>query len=128
MSRPVQGLPDRPDQPHDPAQLDDQPADGQAIAYEDDPGRRHRDGRRCGVAKVDVSTDGGRTVVQDDARSRRGQVQLPALGYAGAAADAGQPRLMVRCWNTRFAQPMKPIWNPGGFMRGNIETTTIIAA
>ncbi len=41
----------------------------------------------------------------------------------------GPNPIMVRCWNTNgVAQPMKPIWNPGGFMRGNIETTTIIAA
>jgi hypothetical protein len=36
---------------------------------------------------------------------------------------------MSRCWNTAgVAQPMAPIWNPGGFMRGNIETTTIVTA
>jgi hypothetical protein len=50
------------------------------------------------------------------------------VGWSRAAATRANP-IMVRCWNTNgVAQPMKPIWNPGGFMRGNIETTTIIAA
>jgi len=33
---------------------------------------------------------------------------------------------MSRCTNMAgVMQPMRPIWNPGGFMRGNVETTTI---
>ena len=42
-------------------------------------------------------------------------------------SHAGPTRLMSRCWNTAgIAQPMTPIWNPGGFMRGNVETTNIV--
>jgi hypothetical protein len=36
---------------------------------------------------------------------------------------------MSRCWNTDgVSQPMQPIWNSGGYMRGNIEITTIVAS
>ena len=38
----------------------------------------------------------------------------------------GTTVLMSRCTNMAgVMQPMRPIWNPGGFMRGNVETTTI---
>ena len=57
----------------------------------------------------------------------RGVMQVHAAYYTGMI-DA-VPHIPERCWNANgVAQPMKPIWNPGGFMRGNIETTTIIAA
>jgi len=85
-------------------------------------------GGDCGVAKVDVSSDGGRTWYrtalgpdQGPYSFRRWDGQVPVR--------RGSNPIMTRCWNTRgLAQPMTPIWNPGGFMRGNIETTTIVAA
>jgi hypothetical protein len=86
-------------------------------------------GGDCGVARVDVSTDGGRhwfaTKLGPDHGKysfRRWDAQVPLPG-------PGKTSLMSRCWNTAgVAQPMAPIWNPGGFMRGNIETTTIVTA
>ena len=84
-------------------------------------------GGDCGVAKVDVSTDGGRTWW----KTRLGPDHGP---YSFRRWDAtvpihrGRVPVMTRCWNTRgVAQPFRPIWNPGGFMRANVETTTIIA-
>jgi DMSO/TMAO reductase YedYZ molybdopterin-dependent catalytic subunit len=82
-----------------------------------------------GVAKVDLSVDGGRhwykaTLGQDHGpySFRRWDINMPL-------AARGRVPLMARCWNTAgVAQPMTPIWNPGGFMRGNVETTTITAA
>lgn len=33
---------------------------------------------------------------------------------------------MTRCTSTAgVVQPMTPNWNPGGFMRGCVETTTV---
>ena len=85
-------------------------------------------GGDCGVAKVDVSTDGGRTWW----KTRLGADQGP---YSFRRWDAtvpirlGRVPIMTRCWNTRgVAQPFQPVWNPGGFMRANVETTAIIAA
>lgn len=82
-----------------------------------------------GVAKVDLSADGGHSwhiarLGPDHGRYsfRRWDVRVPIQAR-------GPTKLMVRCWNTAgVAQPLAPIWNPSGFMRGNIESTTIIVA
>ncbi len=53
-------------------------------------------------------------------RQWQSQVTLPAKG---------DYTLMVRCTNSDgVAQPEQPNWNPSGFMRNVIETTSIIAA
>ncbi|WP_374945229.1 molybdopterin-dependent oxidoreductase [Sphingomonas sp.] len=84
-------------------------------------------GGDCGVARVDVSSDGGRswhaaTLGPDHGKYgfRRWDARVP-LTLPGPAA------LMSRCWNTAgVAQPITAIWNPGGFMRGNVETTHVV--
>ena len=36
---------------------------------------------------------------------------------------------MVQCTNSNgLAQPVKPTWNPSGFMRNVIETVNLVAA
>jgi len=85
-------------------------------------------GGDCGVAKVDVSSDGGRTWYRtalgpDEGRYgfRRWDGRVPLR--------RGTNAIMSKCWNTKGeAQPTTPIWNPGGYMRGNIETTHVVAA
>lgn len=82
-----------------------------------------------GVAKVDVSTDGGRswriaTLGPDHGRFsfRRWDALVPLPGR-------GRLPLMTRCWNTAGqAQSLRPNWNPGGYMRGCVETMTVIVA
>jgi DMSO/TMAO reductase YedYZ molybdopterin-dependent catalytic subunit len=86
-------------------------------------------GGDTGVARVDLSSDGGKnwqpTVLGNDEgkfsfRQWQSQVTLPAKG---------EYTLMVRCTNSDgVAQPEQPNWNPSGFMRNVIETTSIIAA
>jgi DMSO/TMAO reductase YedYZ molybdopterin-dependent catalytic subunit len=102
--------------------------DGQEIAFEPwIPVGGIAMGGDCGVAKVDTSSDGGRTwykmaLGRDEGpySFRRWDGRVPL--------QRGVNSIIVRCWNTRgVAQPIEPIWNAGGFMRGNIETTTIIA-
>jgi DMSO/TMAO reductase YedYZ molybdopterin-dependent catalytic subunit len=78
-----------------------------------------------GVARVEVSADGG------------GHWQVARLGadmgrYSFRRFDAaitpprGLARLMARCTSTAgITQPMAPIWNPGGYQRGNVETTQV---
>jgi DMSO/TMAO reductase YedYZ molybdopterin-dependent catalytic subunit len=82
-------------------------------------------GGDCGVAQVQLSTDGmnwrpTRLGVDEGEYSfRRWQTQVtpPATGTL---------TLHVRCTNTKGAtQAAKPIWNPGGYMRNSIETTTL---
>lgn len=98
-------------------------AEGQEIALEASiPVGGIAMGGDCGVAKVDVSSDGGRswyrtTLGPDEGRYgfRRWDGRVPV--------KRGANPIMTRCWNTRgMTQPMKPIWNPGGYMRGNVET------
>ncbi|SFP60177.1 molybdopterin-dependent oxidoreductase [Sphingomonas rubra] len=103
--------------------------DGQVVAWEPSiPVGGIAMGGDCGMAKVDVSSDGGRTWYRtalgpDEGRYgfRRWDGRVPLR--------RGTNAIMTRCWNTRgVAQPATPIWNPGGYMRGNIETTHVVAA
>ena len=85
-------------------------------------------GGDCGVARVAVSSDGGRRWLEavlgpDEGRYgfRRWDARVPLR--------RGRNAIMSRCWNTKGeVQAMQPIWNPGGYMRGNVETVTIVAA
>jgi DMSO/TMAO reductase YedYZ molybdopterin-dependent catalytic subunit len=85
-------------------------------------------GGDSGVARVDLSSDSGKTwqaatLGKDEGkygfRQWEAQVTLPARG---------NQTLMVRCTNTNgVAQPDRPNWNPGGFMRNVIEATSVVA-
>ena len=102
--------------------------DGEAIAF--DPaipvGGIAMGGDR-GVAKVDVSSDGGRTWYKTVLGPDHGKYSFRRWDSRVPLSAPGPVTLMSRCWNTDgISQPAKPIWNPGGFMRGNIESTKII--
>lgn len=79
-----------------------------------------------GVARVELSADGGRSwqptrLGPDHGRYsfRRWDADLPLAG-------PGRLTLMARCTNDAGeAQPMKPIWNPSGFMRANVEAVSV---
>jgi len=95
------------------------PASARGIAF----------GGDCGVARVDLSIDGGKSwrptqlgIDQGTYSFRQWQTQftLPARGAQ---------TLMVRCTNTRNeAQPDFRIWNPAGYLFNTIETTHVVAA
>ena len=105
-------------------------AEGQAIAFDRTiPLGGIAMGGDCGVAKVDVSTDDGRTWYRSRLGPDRGKYGFRRWDAEVPLTHAGPTRLMTRCWNTAgVAQPIKPIWNPGGYMRGNVEATTVTVA
>ena len=103
-------------------------ADGQTIAYAPTiPLGGIAMGGDRGVARVEVSADGGRrwqraVLGPDRGRYgfRRWDAQVPLRGR-------GRATLLSRCWNTAgVAQPPVANWNPSGFMRGTIEATDIV--
>lgn len=85
-------------------------------------------GGDAGVAKVEVSGDGGATWV-----AARLGADVGKYGFRRFDAALQLPRgpaaLMTRCTNTAGAmQPIKPVWNPSGYMRGEVETTRLVLA
>ncbi|MEJ7925350.1 molybdopterin-dependent oxidoreductase [Sphingobium sp. AN641] len=83
-------------------------------------------GGDCGVARVSVSADGGHSWYAADLGPDHGKYSFRRWDARVPLRARGKVALMSRCWNTAGeAQPIRPIWNPGGYLRGNIETTTI---
>jgi DMSO/TMAO reductase YedYZ molybdopterin-dependent catalytic subunit len=92
------------------------------------PARGIAFGGDSGVARVDLSIDGGKSwqptqLGKDEGkygfRQWQAQFTLPARGNYS---------VMVRCTNSNgVAQPSTPIWNPAGYMINTIETTHVVA-
>jgi hypothetical protein len=86
-------------------------------------------GGDCGVAGVDLSTDNGSTWKPTVLESDYGKYGFRRWHTNVTAPTAGALVLKVRCTNTKGeTQIATPIWNPGGYMRNSIETTTLTAA
>ncbi|ASG23104.1 molybdopterin-dependent oxidoreductase [Nitrospirillum viridazoti] len=82
-----------------------------------------------GVAKVEVSADGGGTWRQAQLAQDEGRYSFRQWHLAAPGPTAGPVRLMARCTNTAGeTQPLEANWNPNGFMRNVVETTTLTAA
>ena len=81
-----------------------------------------------GIKEVAVSTDDGETwtpakLGQDLGKYSFREWQLPITLAAGKHA------LKVRATsNGGQIQPMKPLWNPAGYLRNVVETVTVTAA
>ncbi|KQX26017.1 MULTISPECIES: molybdopterin-dependent oxidoreductase [unclassified Sphingomonas] len=83
-------------------------------------------GGDTGVAKVELSADGGRSWQSAALGPDRGKYGFRRWDMEVTPAGPGAMTLLVRCTNDAGeVQPMKPIWNPGGFMRSNVEAVTI---
>jgi hypothetical protein len=83
-------------------------------------------GGDTGVAKVVVSTDGGRLWQSARLAADRGTYSFRQWELPLRFATAGPQTLMVKAINTSgVAQPDRPNWNPGGFMRNMIETISL---
>ena len=86
-------------------------------------------GGDTGVARVDLSSDGGKTWQAAQLGKDEGKYSFRQWEARFTLAAKGNYTLMVRCTNSDgVAQPAQANWNPSGFMRNVIETTPIIAA
>lgn len=85
-------------------------------------------GGDTGVARVDISQDGGKTWQPTSLGKDEGKYSFRRWETHLTPAK-GKSALMVRCTNSAgVAQPATPNWNPAGFMRNVIETTPIVAS
>jgi DMSO/TMAO reductase YedYZ molybdopterin-dependent catalytic subunit len=86
-------------------------------------------GGDAGVARVDFSSDGGKTWVAAQLGEDTGKYGFRRWEARVTAAAPGDVRLAVRCTNTQGdAQPDTANWNPGGYMRNVVETVVLTAA
>jgi hypothetical protein len=86
-------------------------------------------GGDCGVARVELSSDGGKTWRPTVLGSDEGAYSFRQWTAQVTAPASGSVTLMARCTNTKgLAQPAAPTWNPGGFMRNVIEKVSVAVA
>jgi DMSO/TMAO reductase YedYZ molybdopterin-dependent catalytic subunit len=86
-------------------------------------------GGDTGVARVDFSADDGKTWQAASLGKDEGTYSFRRWETRFTAAQKGPQALKVRCTNAAgVVQPAEPNWNPAGFMRNMIETTTVTAA
>ena len=85
-------------------------------------------GGAAGVRMVQLSSDGGRSWRPAQLGHDYGRYSFRQW-KAHVQLARGEHTLMVRCTNTDgLKQPMKPNWNPGGFMRNVVESVTVTDA
>jgi len=86
-------------------------------------------GGDCGVARVELSADGGNTWQDTTLDGDEGPYSFRRWTAQVVAPASGRLILMARCTNTRtVSQPAKPTWNPAGFMRNVIESVHLTVA
>jgi DMSO/TMAO reductase YedYZ molybdopterin-dependent catalytic subunit len=79
-------------------------------------------GGDCGVSKVELSADEGKTWQNTDLGPDEGKYSFRQWSTQVTAPQSGRLSLQVRCTNTKGeSQPSEPNWNSGGFMRNVIE-------
>ena len=86
-------------------------------------------GGDCGVATVDLSTDGGATWQPASLGRDEGTYSFRQWTASVTAPASGTLAALVRCTNAKgVAQPMEANWNGGGFMRNVIERAALPVA
>jgi DMSO/TMAO reductase YedYZ molybdopterin-dependent catalytic subunit len=86
-------------------------------------------GGYAGVKRVDFSSDGGKTWHAAQLGSDEGKYSFQEWHARFTPEKKGDYTLMVRCTNSAGeVQPNEPNWNPAGFMRNVIESTSVTAA
>jgi DMSO/TMAO reductase YedYZ molybdopterin-dependent catalytic subunit len=85
-------------------------------------------GGDCGVARVEVSIDGGKSWQPAQLGTDDGKYGFRQWDARIVPATTGKFKVMVRCTNSNGeAQPDTPNWNPAGFMRNVIESIDAVA-
>lgn len=85
-------------------------------------------GGDCGVAKVEVSTDAGKTWNVASLGKDEGKYSFRRWQTQFAPTSPGDCSVKVRCANDKGeVQPDTANWNPAGFMRNVIETIELKA-
>ncbi len=84
-------------------------------------------GGDCGVAQVEISIDGGHVWLPAALGEDAGKYSFRRFETSVTPRARGALALMVRCTNAEgVTQPLEPNWNPGGFMRACVETTSVV--
>ena len=84
-------------------------------------------GGDTGVTRVDLSSDGGRSWTPAQLGPDLGKYSFRRFDGSVTPSARGPLALMARCTNASgVVQSMTPNWNPGGFMRGCVETTHVV--
>ena len=95
------------------------PAQARGIAF----------GGNCGVARVDLSIDSGKSWQPTQLGRDEGEYGFRQWQTQFTLPSRGEHTLMIRCTNTNGeAQPDSPVWNPAGYMRNTIESSHVVAA
>jgi DMSO/TMAO reductase YedYZ molybdopterin-dependent catalytic subunit len=82
-----------------------------------------------GITEVTVSDDGGRTWHAADLGKDEGRFSFRPWTFAWTPSKAGAVELKCRATNRiGETQPMKPLWNPSGYMRNVVETVRVQVA
>lgn len=85
-------------------------------------------GGDCGVARVDISIDGGKSWQKTKLGKDEGKYSFRQWQAKPTLATPGKHAVMVRCTNENgLVQPATPNWNPGGYLRNVIESTDLVA-
>jgi DMSO/TMAO reductase YedYZ molybdopterin-dependent catalytic subunit len=86
-------------------------------------------GGTAGVARVDVSMNGGRSWHAAALGTDQGKYGFRLWEMTAAGVAPGNYRIAVRCTNTLGeTQTDQDVWNPSGFMNNRIESIGIRAA
>lgn len=86
-------------------------------------------GGDTGVKSVALSTDGGRTWREARLGRDEGRYSFRRFEAVLPPPAAGDLTLLPRCTSgSSITQTMDPIWNPSGYLRGQIEPTRLVIA
>lgn len=85
-------------------------------------------GGGTGVAKVEISTDGGRGWAPAMLGKDEGKHSFRRFDAQVTVPGAGPLVILTRCTDSNnVVQPMDPIWNPSGYMQCAVERITLNA-